>query len=401
MKKNIIIVCIVWFILTGLSAIWNSYNIRRDQDNLVLQVARTNFQQVLLFRAWNSIHGGVYVPVTADTSPNPYLDTEMREIKVNRDLTLTKINPAFMTRQVSEIAAKREGIRFRITSLNPLRPENRPTPLEKTALEKFEKGIPETGERVTDDGKLYYFYMAELRTEKACLKCHAKQGYREGDIRGGISVIMPYEPRSHIMWLILGHTVGLVAGLWAIVFWGMRLDRAYSTIRHQSLFDALTGIPNRRSFSERIMQEFNRSRRDNQPLSIIMGDIDHFKQYNDNYGHSMGDDCLRRVAQAINNTLKRPGDFCARYGGEEFIIILPNTAVQGAVSIAEDIRRNVFSLDIPHEKSEAYKKVSISLGVAGDENNQFLSHEDLLKMADDALYMAKEKGRNRCEVNKK
>ena len=401
MKKNIIIVCVIWFILTGLSALWNSYNIRKDHDNLVLQVARTNFQQVLLFRAWNSVHGGVYVPVTADTHPNPYLETEMREIKVNSDLTLTKINPAFMTRQVSEIAEIRGGIRFRITSLNPLRPENRATPLEQSALEKFAKGIPETGERITTDGKLYFFYMAPLRTEKACLKCHAKQGYRVGDIRGGISVIMPYEPRSHIIWLILGHMVGLVAGLWAIVFWGMRLEKAYSTIRRQSLFDALTGIPNRRSFSERIMQEFNRSRRDKRPLSIIMGDIDHFKQYNDNYGHSMGDDCLRRVAQAINSTLKRPGDFCARYGGEEFIIILPDTAVQGATSIAEEIRKNVYSLDIPHEKSDAHKKVSISLGVAGDENNQFLSHEDLLKMADDALYLAKEKGRNRYEVYKK
>lgn len=401
MKKNIIIVCIIWIFLTGLSAVWNSYNIRKDHDNLVLQVARTNFQQVVLFRSWNSGHGGVYVPVTADTRPNPYLETEMREIVVNRSLTLTKINPAFMTRQVSEIAAKKDGIRFHITSLNPLRPENRPTPLEKSALEKFETGTKETGERITDNGMMYYFYMSPLRTEKACLKCHAKQGYREGDIRGGISIIMPYEPRSYIIWLIIGHMVGLVAGLWGIVFWGNRLDRAYSTIRLQSLFDALTGIPNRRSFSERIMKEFNRSRRERHPLSVIMGDIDHFKQYNDTYGHGLGDECLRMVAQAIEKTLKRPGDFCARYGGEEFIIILPNTAVQGAVVIAEEIRRNVLNLAIAHEKSLPEKKVSISLGVAGDELNQFVSHEELLKMADDALYLAKEKGRNRYEVYKK
>lgn len=180
-----------------------------------------------------------------------------------------------------------------------------------------------------------------------------------------------------------------------------RLDRAYSVIQRQALFDALTGIPNRRSFSERIMQEFNRSRRDRRPLSIIMGDIDHFKQFNDLYGHSSGDDCLRSVAQAIERTLKRPGDFCARYGGEEFIIILPDTAIQGAVVIAEEIRRNIIALDIPHEKSVPQKKVSISLGVAGDENNQFISHEDLLKMADEALYLAKENGRNRFEVYKR
>lgn len=400
-KSNIVIVCIIWFVLTFLSFIWNSYNIKQDHDNLALQVSRTNFQQVLLFRSWNALHGGVYVPVTSDTQPNPYLDIPMREIIVNPRLTLTRINPAFMTRQVSEMAAKRNGIRFHITSLKPLRPGNAPTPLENAALGKFEKGVPETGMRIRDENGTYYFYMAPLLTEKSCLECHEKQGYREGDIRGGISITMPYEPRSHVLWLVLGHTLILVAGLWGIVFWGMRLDRAYTTIRHQSLFDALTGIPNRRSFSERIMHEFSRSRREKRPISIVMGDIDHFKQYNDTYGHAMGDDCLRSVAQAINTTLRRPGDFCARYGGEEFIIILPNTALDGAVYIAEEIRRSVIDLGITHEKSQPSGKVTISLGAAGDENNLYISYDELLKMADDALYLAKEKGRNRVEVYKK
>lgn len=401
MKKNIIIVCIIWFVLTGISFFWNSYNIRKDHDNLALQVARASFQQVVLFRAWNALHGGVYVPVTADTQPNPWLETKMREIKVNRDLTLTKINPAFMTRQVSEIASKNEGIKFHITSLKPLRPDNKPSAIEEEALKEFESGSTGVGKVLLSDNKQFYFFMAPLRTEKTCLACHAKQGYKEGEIRGGISITMPYNPASHTLWLAVGHLIVLLTGLSGIVFAGTRLDRAYSTIRRQSLFDALTGIPNRRSFSERIMQEFNRSRRDKHPLSIIMGDIDRFKQYNDKYGHSKGDECLRSVAQAINSTLKRPGDFCARYGGEEFIIILPNTTVQGAESIAEDIRKNVFDLGIAHESSDPYKKVSISLGVAGDETNQFLSHEELLKMADDALYLAKEKGRNRYEVYRK
>lgn len=401
MKKNIVIACVIWIILTLVSFLWNNYNLERDLDRLAFQVARTHFQQIVLFRAWNAMHGGVYVPVTAGTQPNPWLETEIRDIKVSSKLTLTKVNPAFMTRQVSEIAVKKKDVKFHITSLNPLRPENRPTAREEAALREFENGKKETGLMLSGSRGGPFFYMAPLVTEESCLACHAKQGYRVGDIRGGISIMMPFNPGPHILWLILGHTLGLFAGLGGIIFAGNRLDRAYSVIQRQALFDALTGIPNRRSFSERIMQEFNRSRRDRRPLSIIMGDIDHFKQFNDLYGHSSGDDCLRSVAQAIERTLKRPGDFCARYGGEEFIIILPDTAIQGAVVIAEEIRRNIIALDIPHEKSVPQKKVSISLGVAGDENNQFISHEDLLKMADEALYLAKENGRNRFEVYKR
>jgi len=401
MKRNIIVVCIIWLLLIAASFSWNSYNIRKDHERLALQVARTNFQQVVLFRAWNSIHGGVYVPVTEYTRPNPWLETGMKEIRVNPGLTLTKINPAFMTRQVSEIAAERKGIKFHITSLNPLRPGNMPTEREDAALKAFEAGEKEVGMVVNAADGRYYFYMAPLLTEKPCLVCHASQGYREGQIRGGISFTIPYNPESYNLWLALGHLIILSAGIAGIVFSGTRLDRAYSFIRRQALFDALTGIPNRRSFSERILQEFNRSRREKSAISVIMGDIDHFKQYNDTYGHSMGDDCLRRVARAINSTLKRPGDFCARYGGEEFIIILPNTTLGGAVVIAEDIRKSVFELDIPHEKSSVHKRVSISLGVAGDETNSYVSHEELLKMADDALYLAKEKGRNRFEVFRK
>lgn len=401
MKKNIIIVSMIWVILTIISFMWNSYNLKHDLERLARQVAKTNFEQVVIFRKWNALHGGVYVPVDADTQPNPYLDTAMRDIKVTRDLTLTRINPAFMTRQVSEIASKREGIKFHITSLKPLRPENRPTPREEAALHEFENGKSETGEMILVENRPHYFYMAQLITEESCLKCHAKQGYRVGEIRGGISITMPFNAESHLLWLVIGHAIGFVTGLFGIVFFGNKLDRAYNVIKQQALFDALTGIPNRRSFSERIMHEFNRSKRDKRPISIIMGDIDHFKQFNDHYGHSMGDECLRSVAQTIEKSLKRPGDFCARYGGEEFIIILPDTMVHGAGHIAEEIRKNVFNLAIPHEKSDPYGKISISLGVAGDENNQFISHEDLLKMADDALYLAKEKGRNRYEVYKK
>jgi diguanylate cyclase (GGDEF)-like protein len=398
MKKNILLVTLIWAALVSTSFFWNYYNAEKEQQSVAFQAARSFFDQILVSRDWNAGHGGVYVPVTRDTQPNPYLEDPLRDIPVNENLTLTKINPTFMTRQAAEIAFKRKGIRFHITSLKPIRPGNDPTPLEEKALRAFEAGIPEMGEIVRNESSDYFIYMAPLKAEKACLSCHAKQGYKEGEVRGGISVTLPFIPKIPFMPLLIGHLVIGLVGVLGIVRYGTKLNQAYESIRRQAVMDALTGIPNRRSFSERIVSEFNRSRRGKHPLSIIMGDIDYFKLFNDFYGHASGDACLKKIAFTIEKTLKRPGDFCARYGGEEFIIILPETTLEGARRIAEEICQNVLNSGIPHEKSPPLRVVSISLGVATMDGEVSISQEDLLKQADQALYKAKEKGRNRVEV---
>jgi len=398
MRKNIFAAALIWTAIVAGSFFWNWHSSKERQFNLAMESGRSNFQQIVLFRFWNSMHGGVYVPVTESTEPNPYLKTDLKNIKVSSSLTLTMVNPAFMTRQVSEIAEEREGIKFRITSLNPLRPANRASDEERGALEEFESGLKEKGVIKRTGGMESFFYMAPLITEAPCLKCHAMQGYKEGEIRGGISVTLPYIPEIPFFMIIVSHLTALAAGLSGIIFSGVKLANAYSIIQRQAVFDALTGIPNRHSFTERLLSEYNRSQRDRYPLTVIMGDIDHFKLYNDTYGHAEGDECLVSVAKTIEKTLKRPGDFCARYGGEEFIIILPATDEKGAVRIADEIRDNIMALHIPHESSPDYKVVTISLGIGTKGDGKAITHEELLKMADDALYLAKAKGRNRSEV---
>ena len=398
MKRTIFIVSSIWIILVGTSFVWNYLNANKGQETLAFQTARSFFNQVLISRSWNAMHGGVYVPVTKDTQPNPYLNDPLRDIEVTEDLKLTKVNPSFMTRQIAEIAAKREGTHFHLTSLRPVRPENRPTPREEKALEAFEKGAQEIGQIVDAESNKTFFYMAPLRTEKECLPCHAEHGYKEGDIRGGISVTLPFVPQIPFIALIIGHIVIGFAGLLGIALFGAKLNEAYELIRNQAVTDDLTGIPNRRNFLERILTEFNRSRRNKYSLSVIMIDIDHFKSYNDTYGHERGDECLKKVALAIQKTLKRPSDFCARYGGEEFIIVLPDTTQEGAMFIAEAIRAAVKDLGIQHETSSSAGMVTISLGVATADNNLSISYEDLIRQSDKALYLAKERGRNRVEV---
>lgn len=161
-----------------------------------------------------------------------------------------------------------------------------------------------------------------------------------------------------------------------------------------SKIDGLTGLYNRRQFDVILEREWKRVSRDQQPLSIIIGDVDFFKLYNDTYGHQMGDRCLKAIADAILTLVRRPADFVARYGGEEFVMVLPNTEPDGAVHMAELIRNVVRNLKVAHSRSEIDDYITISLGVASTSNSNDLSASDLIDMADQALYEAKEGGRN-------
>jgi len=169
-------------------------------------------------------------------------------------------------------------------------------------------------------------------------------------------------------------------------------------LRGLAYLDGLTGIPNRRRMDEYLSDEFKRAIRGNSPLSVIMIDVDYFKRYNDSYGHAAGDFCLQRVANAIKATLRRPADMVARFGGEEFAVILPDTPTSAAVKLAEDIRKHVESLDVPHKTADTTTHVTISMGVAGALPDSNISATKLLAQADAALYQAKKNGRNRATL---
>lgn len=170
-----------------------------------------------------------------------------------------------------------------------------------------------------------------------------------------------------------------------------------SLLKEISFHDALTGIANRRRFDEYFDLEWRRAKRRNKPLAVIMADIDFFKLYNDNLGHQAGDECLKRVAKAMESKVVRAGDLLARYGGEEFIFILPDTDLAGAKRIAEAMRETVLELKIPHPDSSVSKYVTISLGAAVSDLIRDEPNTILLHAADLALYRAKSLGRNRVE----
>jgi len=235
-------------------------------------------------------------------------------------------------------------------------------------------------------------YMAPLITTESCLQCHAKQGYQVGDIRGGISVTFPEKIKTPWAIIISHLLIGLMGSI-VIFKYGKEIDKNIQTLETESIIDGLTRIHNRRYFDLTLNNEFLHSRRNKNPMAIMICDIDNFKLFNDTYGHQAGDECLKKVAQSLSSGLKRPGDLCARIGGEEFGIILPYTDIEGAQVIGNLLQAKVESLKILHSINKASDFVTVSIGVAiySGENN---SLAELFNRADRALYKAKSSGKN-------
>lgn len=173
-----------------------------------------------------------------------------------------------------------------------------------------------------------------------------------------------------------------------------KLNFANKQLQKLANSDGLTGLANRRYFDYYFQQEWKRLLREQGLVSLIMCDVDYFKNYNDTYGHQLGDECLRRIATVLKEAIKRPADLAARYGGEEFIILLPNTDLEGAIHLTKEIRSTIKSLDIPHINSHASNCVTVSFGIASTLPNFNNSTQTLIAAADKTLYNAKSSGRN-------
>ena len=162
--------------------------------------------------------------------------------------------------------------------------------------------------------------------------------------------------------------------------------------------DGLTNLYNRRTFDEKAAAQWRLTTRTQQPLSVLLVDIDHFKQFNDNYGHQAGDECIKEVAKVLANSSNRPTDLVGRYGGEEFIILLPDTPATGAVHVGEYIRKSVEGLKIRHRYSSSSNVVTVSVGISVSNRFSGNSLANLIKLADRALYQSKGHGRNRVST---
>ncbi len=373
----------------------------------LLTRARAHFSNIVVAREWNAHYGGVYVEKRPGMESNPFL--AHRDITTDDGVVYTMKNPALMTREISEFAKAKGEVQFRITSLQLLNPNNAPDEFERKALNAFKTdGVAEVSEKERLEDGSFFRYMAPLVTTEDCLECHLSQGYKIGDIRGGISVRFPISEIETALEANLYKTVGLffvtaalLMGLVSLFVLKLRrkLLEAEKKIAELAITDELTKVYNRRFLHERLAEEVERGKRYNRPLSCIMMDIDYFKSVNDRHGHDAGDLVLRTVAHAMNDTC-RATDCLARYGGEEFVQVLPETPLAEARSVAEKIRVLISEIDIAAANDD-HLSVTASFGVASfspEELKAVRGIEDILKAADEALYDAKRNGRNQVAL---
>jgi diguanylate cyclase (GGDEF)-like protein len=273
----------------------------------------------------------------------------------------------------------------------------------------------------TGQGLVLRYAVADVM-RPACVECHnthpqsPKRDWQVGNLRGVLEVMIPLQNLNQrvsdqlvnirLIYSLIGflmlvgffltvHRLKLSEGMLRLR--SNDLEVANQQLKDISESDALTQIANRRCYDARLKIEVSTAKRSDTSLSMLLIDIDYFKLYNDGYGHEQGDEALVRVAGIVNNCMLRGTDFLARYGGEEFVVLLPFTDVEGAISIAENIRAKIEAAAIPHKFSPHGNCITASVGIA-TQSGADIDAGNLFRIADEALYNAKANGRNRCEV---
>ncbi|WP_354406873.1 diguanylate cyclase [Marinobacterium sp. MBR-111] len=414
-----------WALVVGLLYYHNDQTLQHAGFDLAMQRGEVAFQLVQVMRHWNSEHGGVYAPLTERTPENPWLDVPEKTITSPEGVVLTKLNPAYMTRQIAETLRGGE-LEIHLTSLKLMNPGNKPDDWETRALTRLEQSGGKSFVEIVGDR---FRYMAPLHIEPACMYCHAKMGYQVGDMRGGLSVSFPI---SHAQRLttnlrrdsVLIHGIAFlllsVTGIAALI--GLRrllgslqherderesiiVDRtsnlqqeikrhrrSQEALSYLAHHDELTGAHNRRWILARLGYLKQEAEQCSGTLAVLMLDIDYFKHINDRYGHQKGDEVLVTFVSRLQSEL-RQSDQLGRYGGEEFLVLLPDTSKSDAEKIAQRLRHAI--ADTPFQINDEVLDVTTSIGLACLEADVSLGQDELVGRADVALYLAKQTGRNR------
>ena len=416
-----VITCFTILIMKYLNNSKNDY--QTISEKILFQQASTLFNNLVTIRKWSSDHGSIYVKAHENIKPNPYLVDNHTYTKDNE--LLIKINPAWMTRQLSEISNKNENFYFKITSLNPVNPNNFPDEFEKNGLKILEKNKELKFYTKIENNK--YNLIGPLKVELSCLQCHAEQGYVLGDIRGGLRVSVPIDnyleniqivnSKTDVLYFVTLITsitfiliiIYIINSIYAresnIIKLNQTLEKkvlkrtkelrdANKKLIENSTIDYLTNIPNRRYFFETGSKYFHLAKRQESELSVIYIDIDYFKNINDTYGHNIGDEILKIIANTLSKNIRK-SDIVARTGGEEFIILLTDIDEQKAFIFAEKLRKAIENTN--YKKDDITIKSTISLGISGIKNNDE-KLDSIINRADKALYQAKKENRNKSVI---
>ena len=405
-KAYILWGALLWTVIISFSLIGNIVYTKHQTSAKANVMAHLAFDKDMAFRMWVNFHGGVNVPVTRETQSNPYLKIPERDAATRTGKPITLMNPAYVVHY--EKYNKKGDVKGHITSLIPLRPENKPDLWEEQSLRAFAAGQKEVSVIQTIEDTEYARFMKPFIVEKGCLKCHAQQGYKEGDICGGISVSVPTASLKSFE----KDQIRIIAGLHAI-FWGlglagiilfgshtlkserqrMQMDKE---IKHLAYHDTLTGLPNRMLFMDRLAVAMNQADRRRGKVAVLMLGLDKFKEINDTFGHNAGDLLLQAVAERLAKALRRV-DTVARFGGDGFNIVLTELKDSHDGTIVARKIIDSFLLPFSLEGRELFITINIGIVLYPDHGRDI---NTILRNADHAMYSAKAQGRNQYYLYK-
>lgn len=392
-----IIAITLWSVLVAASLSYHFYSLWQATLQSAETAASATLNKDLSYRNWANSHGGVYVPPTERTPANPYLNVPERDVITQSGKILTLLNPAYMIREIQLYYGDQYGSKTVITSLNPINPYNIPDEWEQKALESFEIKVEKYQSLDKINNEPYLKMMVPFIVDENCMKCHAQQGYKVGDIRGGIATYLPMKSflerqSKRRIELSLTHLIVWLMGLFGFILtWRhqKKLDDAGERIQRLALYDSLTHLPNRHLVNQSL--DAPHSPR----TGLVLIDIDNFKLLNDTLGHHFGDKLLYAVARRLE-THYGSKHFVGRLGGDEFVILLDqlkNNVGMTEQSLISFTQSLLEKMSKPYLIDERDYQVTFSAGCALLDTKS-KNPSPLLKYAEVAMYQAKYSGRN-------
>ncbi len=390
---------ICWtIILAGLY--FFAVNAEQDHYHKLIELkAAALGRQTQSLRSWVGGHGGVYVETGGDVNPVAILSgLAERDIQTKSGRKLTLLNSPSLLRKIIKEFEGNSSDQIRLISYNPISPLGMPDPWEKANLDLLQKGQKEIREIVEKEGKMVFRLLYPIKLQSKCIRCHSDWKTTKQQVVGGLSVIVDKTPYDHSYYkLVQKIRIGYL-GIWFFGILGLFLFDICSAkllrkIEFTSTHDKLTGLKNRGAIERRLNEEVKLAKRYNGFLSLLLLDIDHFKQVNDQYGHHVGDEALRVVGNMLLQ-LVRETDIAGRFGGEEFLILAPNTDLKSSVILAKRILKKFRNSEIPIDNKSHTLSITASIGISSL-SESIHDATNLLKNADKNLYKAKNQGRDR------
>jgi diguanylate cyclase (GGDEF)-like protein len=397
------------FILTLIimtSLIWNLFLVNDKSTSQAYSIADATLKKDMSYRSFVSNMGGVYINTEKGITANSLLgDSKDKEVTTQQGKNLTLLNSTYFMRMVAHNDKKNSSsIKSRVSGTYPLNQENLPNKWEKTAFKYFKQGNKEYHSFETINGKNYFRLIRPRYAKQKCLSCHTNHQYQVGDVMGGVSVTIDFDYFQekaifHSSVLIFGHILFAILGLFAIRYYFKKTSAHEIALKHSANYDPLSKLPNREQFTHILKKALVKAEQDEMIGAVILIDLDRFKNINDSLGHHIGNKLIKLVAQRLYQTIGKNG-IVSRLGGDEFVIILPeldkdpDESMEKVENYSRQLKISMFeSFNI--DNNQLF--ITISMGIVLFPT-QAESISDLLKYADTAMYMAKDKGRNAYQI---